>query len=495
MLSHYYKKEENTLTTSKCTTDIRVKDEQTREDIIMNKKYSDIRIRIVNSSAGGGKTTLILDRVKQNSKNKYLTLVFNKSIEKDIEKKCKCKKIKNNKVKTIDGYCWNNHDRGSQPQKMVVIINKLVKNKKFLPHINNIIRTYTINSTEKEIKKFDDDDILHIIKELKPNTNDIPLILKLAKNTWSKIRKKNKSLWNYDINRKIAWENNKLASEDVDEIIVDEVQDLNPVMLDMLIKSDKRLLLVGDSKQAIYQFAGNINAFEVIPVKFPGQTSDYIFLELYKTFRIGAPFIDDINTLAKICGLECNMIAGKNISTHYVTLEELNKHKYTYLFRTWSYLLIYLKNVSDNIIIYMDITALKRKLSTLDNARKKLCFRRQVKRGEQEEEEEDYCPACIRNLTDCEWKNFKETVKSKICKKKQASNAKITISTVHSYKGREDDNIRISGDIISRPDKCAFYVAITRCRKRIHINDCDNVDIVREKLIEVYSDKNRNNDK
>ena len=149
----------------------------------------------------------------------------------------------------------------------------------------------------------------------------------------------------------------------------------------------------------------------------------------------------------------------------------------------------------DNIIIYMDITVLRAKLSKLDKSRKKLCFRRQEKRGEQEEEEEDedYCPACIRNLTDCQWKNFKETVISKICKKKQASNAKITLSTIHSYKGKEDDNIRISSDIFSRPDKCAFYVAITRCRKRIHINDCDNVDIVREKLIEVYSDKNHNN--
>jgi hypothetical protein len=80
-LNDFYKKKGNILSNSK---DIGDKDKQIRQDIIMNTTYSDNRIVTVNSSAGGGKTTLILERVKQNSKNKYLILVFNKSMEKDI---------------------------------------------------------------------------------------------------------------------------------------------------------------------------------------------------------------------------------------------------------------------------------------------------------------------------------------------------------------------------------------------------------------------------
>ena len=58
----------------------------------------------------------------------------------------------------------------------------------------------------------------------------------------------------------------------------------------------------------------------------------------------------------------------------------------------------------------------------------------------------------------------------------------------------EADNIRISRDIFSRRDKCAFYVAITRCKKRIHINDCDTVEMVKKELLRVYSDTRSDDD-
>jgi len=50
-------------------------------------------------------------------------------------------------------------------------------------------------------------------------------------------------------------------------------------------------------------------------------------------------------------------------------------------------------------------------------------------------------------------------------------NSKIKFYTTHSYKGMENDNIRIANDINIIEDENIYYVSITRCMKKILIDN------------------------
>lgn len=69
-----------------------------------------------------------------------------------------------------------------------------------------------------------------------------------------------------------------------DTILVDEAQDLNPVVLDILRKQSARIIMVGDPHQSIYAFRGSVNALE------EGQDADYFWLT--QTYRFGQNLAD-----------------------------------------------------------------------------------------------------------------------------------------------------------------------------------------------------------
>ncbi len=69
-----------------------------------------------------------------------------------------------------------------------------------------------------------------------------------------------------------------------DTVLVDEAQDLSPVMVDALKGCPKRLVIVGDAHQQIYGFRHAVNAMKQLS---PGCT-----LELTQSFRFGSPIAD-----------------------------------------------------------------------------------------------------------------------------------------------------------------------------------------------------------
>ena len=113
-----------------------------------------------------------------------------------------------------------------------------------------------------------------------------------------------------------------------DMIFIDEAQDFDPVMLEILLKdSTIPKVFVGDPRQAIYEWRGAINAFEMLP-------DDNYTVEFYTTWRIGEPACDVIRNKFT----NCFMIAGNKNKTqlHY---DKEPDSKYDYLFRSWRYLL------------------------------------------------------------------------------------------------------------------------------------------------------------
>lgn len=69
-----------------------------------------------------------------------------------------------------------------------------------------------------------------------------------------------------------------------DYILVDEAQDLNPILLSLVNKAARPVIMVGDRKQAIYSFRGSVDAMASV---------DAPRLPLSQSWRFGAP-VDDI---------------------------------------------------------------------------------------------------------------------------------------------------------------------------------------------------------
>ena len=112
---------------------------------------------------------------------------------------------------------------------------------------------------------------------------------------WQKAKVK----FNYiDSIKKLSEINNwckSIIDKNYDMIFIDEAQDFNSIMLKILLEDTTiPKVFVGDTKQAIYQWRGSINAFEKLP-------KNALTIEFYSTFRIGDPACDNIRALFPDC--------------------------------------------------------------------------------------------------------------------------------------------------------------------------------------------------
>lgn len=78
-----------------------------------------------------------------------------------------------------------------------------------------------------------------------------------------------------------------------DVLILEEVQDLNPIMLDIVDKIESNLkIFIGDDKQAIMNFAGAVNAF----AKYKGHQ-----LSLTKSYRVSSEIAQRVEKFMRKC--------------------------------------------------------------------------------------------------------------------------------------------------------------------------------------------------
>jgi len=108
-------------------------------------------------------------------------------------------------------------------------------------------------------------------------------------------------------------------------IMMDEAQDMNPLMLHMLEQNRKiRQICVGDKHQSIYGFRGAVNALD----KLKGTRFD-----LTSSFRFGSNLAYCANSVLDEIG-ETRMIKGLAPQTALANTMDATKSRYTYLSRT-----------------------------------------------------------------------------------------------------------------------------------------------------------------
>jgi superfamily I DNA/RNA helicase len=207
-------------------------------------------------------------------------------------------------------------------------------------------------------------------------------------------------------------------------------------------------LFVGDVRQAIYEWKGCINAFYKLP-------DNALILEFYSTFRVGLPACDEIREKFEYC----YMISKSNNVT-VIEYDTIPDEKYTYLFRSWRNLLqtasvtqnIWIHNFN-NQIMYIKKLHSKLQISPLDK--------------EEYSEFSDDLPKFLLKMSLEELDKMINNIEKNIVKKEDCV---VELYTIHSYKGLENNIIRIFNDIDIVKEQNLYYVALTRGMEKIIID-------------------------
>lgn len=412
----------------------------------------------IKAVAGGGKTTMLLRLAKKFRKEIILYTAFNKDLIQEIENKKKKYNIKSIFPRTFDSLMLKIFKTKADLTEDFEIDHKLKNNLSFyIREFNDKPYKYSNvkSSILKKLSEFCNQVIYDNIEEYVNNNKDS---FKNKSEKWIYIYKKlwelmlNYTIITFDSIRKIVQINNwanGYIDKIYDKIFIDEAQDFDNVMLHILLNNTTiPKIFVGDPLQAIYQFRGSINTFDLLP-------KDSLLIELYSTFRIGEPACSEICTFFD----NCNMISKSKNKT-IIEYSKIPDEIYTYLFRSWKSLLLAAKNTRN---IY--INNYENKIDDIKKQHENLIkFPNKKFSDEDANSFEDDLPQFLIKLSLEELTDLINSIENNLVDKE---NADVIFTTIHSYKGLETDIIRISDDIKIESEQTLYYVALTRGMKKI----------------------------
>tara|TARA_B110000208_G_C11798478_1_gene440728 strand:- start:3276 stop:5237 length:1962 start_codon:yes stop_codon:yes gene_type:complete len=436
----------------KCTQSINARCEESMEifdsihrNFINKYKFKNNDIMAIKSVAGSGKTTSLLKLSKIHKDKKILYLAFNKNLIEEIKDKIYDQNIKNLEPRTFD----------SLIRQIFILQNNFEPNiislrpqniGEFIPYLSD--KYYNVkNCYVKGINKFCNQIEFTNPKEfankvLKKNNG-------LIEEIWQKML--DHEIITFDSMRKFVEMNNwtkNIIDEKYDMIFIDEAQDFDNVMLKILLEDTTiPKLFVGDSKQAIYEWKGSINAFEKLP-------KSALILEFYSTFRIGNPACKEISDKFN----DCWMISKSKNKTYIYHDIEINDN-YVYLFRSWKKLLQTARNINDIWIYSYD-----KQVKLIRNLHEKMSKSKRKLSKDELNQFGDDLPYFLQKLTKEDLNELLEDIDNNIV---DFDDAVCKMYTIHSYKGLEHDIIKIADDIDIKKEENIYYVALTRGMKQI----------------------------
>ena len=421
-------------------------------DYISKHTFKKNDIVAIRSVAGSGKTTTLIDLMQRHGSKKILYLAFNKSLITEVKDKLTHLKIKNTTPMTFDALMYRLYtSQNGNTQKLSDLkpftIGSVVP---FLSNKNFTLKQYYCDLFTRFCGDVDYKCIDEFCKTTLENKNSFVLV-----DLW------NKCLANefmcFDSMRKQAFVFEwckQYIDVHYDMVMIDETQDFDMIMLQILLRDTTvPKIFVGDSKQAIYDFRGCIDAFEHLP-------NNAIFVEFYSTFRVGNPACQTI--CKKIP--DCWMVSKSPVETIFVNSYSMEE-KYTYLFRTWKQL-FKVAAKKKSIWIYgfdrkkSEIIALHAKIS-------------KFKHIESNGGDSDDLPMFLKTLSASDLKMIIDNIEDNSV---DFEDARIRMYTIHSFKGMEDDNIRVHWDISVDKHRTLYYVAITRGMRKILMEENHNID-------------------
>lgn len=406
-------------------------------EYVNNHQFTKNDIIAIKSVAGSGKTTTLLSLAKLHSQKRILYLAFNKALITDIESKIRKGSIKNLYPRTFDALlvsCYKSV-KNSDPHIITLTPQTVQDAVPWLKGKAYQIRKTCVDMFIKFCQQSEHSDPTTYFESIgdKPR----PLVDGLWKKALSC------QLVTFETLRKLSLLQHWLrtVSDEYDMIMIDETQDFDAMMLSMLL-NDTTIpkIFVGDPMQSIYQWRGCINGFKFMP-------KTALTIEFYSTFRIGDPACESIRSMFE----NCWMISKSKNNT--VLSDEMPDEKYVYLFRTWRHLLTTAKTIKNIWICNFDT-----KVAQIRKQHERI-----QKNYFDDDKYEDDLPKFLKTLTTEELDDLINMIYENIV---VPSKAVIKMYTIHSYKGLENDYIRIGNDLEEDDDNLR-YVALTRGMKCI----------------------------
>jgi hypothetical protein len=428
---------------AKCTESMRFLDDLHREYVKSHHKFTNNSILAIPSVAGSGKTTVLLDIARNNPSSRILYLAFNASIVDEVKKKSKKQGLNNIDPRTFDSLAYKIYELkyGHYPNVKRITPQTIGDEYPWL-------KTQPYELRKKLTDMFND--FCRNVNFMDPVEYADRVVGKryaILNTLWEMV--KMNQLNTYESLRKIClikkWFEQLNKSYDL--ILVDETQDFDPIMLKLLLEQvTVPRVFVGDPRQSIYEWRGSINGFDKLP-------SSAMVVEFYSTYRIGNPACEEIRQRFT----DCWMFSKADHET-FLTDDNsaLEGKKVTHLFRTWRTLLEEAKMLEK--IYIPQFEELVRKIYKIHE---------NVSRGiYQKDVDPEDLPMFLKKISRKDLDLLVELIRKNLVTPKECIHK---LQTIHSYKGLEDDYVRliIDSPIDEEEDEALYYVALTRGRKCI----------------------------
>lgn len=259
---------------------------------------------------------------------------------------------------------------------------------------------------------------------------------------------------------------------DTDLLLVDEAQDLNPVMLAIVHQHQGRIIAVGDSRQQIYGWRGSVDALDGL---------DGIELPLTVSFRFGPEIAACANEVLQLLGSPY-LLEGRGPDALPFNAEE----RHARLFRTNSAMLESVitesamgkkvhctRNIAPLVVLLRDLCLAynnhwnKAQDPRIQHARHWAALK--------EEMADDIDAAPLLRMVEQDVSAAERMVQSLSgFSSKPAASADVILTTAHQSKGLEFTNVALSYDFAGRAKRSVeelrlLYVALTRAKRALSV--------------------------
>lgn len=235
---------------------------------------------VINSVAGSGKTTALIELCKNNRDKNILYIAYNRTVREHAVLKMREAGLSNVRVETAHSLAYSYIVRGNWYR---------------VSQNFNVKEVYDALNLSGKDMEFSDAKIIKELFDTFCNITDAEYIKYLKENYKKYISFVNQLYWAMDSGKipishdfylkKFQMSNPKL---EYDFILFDEGQDASPVMLDIVEKQDCTKVVVGDSSQQIYSWRHAVDSL---------QSLDYKKYYLDKSFRFGKNIAEVANEI------------------------------------------------------------------------------------------------------------------------------------------------------------------------------------------------------
>ncbi|WP_217127041.1 UvrD-helicase domain-containing protein [Hydrogenophilus thiooxidans] len=465
----------------------------------------------VNAYAGAGKTHTLKNFALARSDEKLLYVCFNRSLAEEAKRK-----MPNNvRVGTIHAICFNEFARhvykdingkfsGKPTSADIYEASDFIRLKLglteegwkrfYFPKIIRLLEQFT-NSDALDLRQFLEkafaEEIAH--KRLEP------FVVDAAIETWNLIADPRSKItaW-HDVYVKMWHLSNPSISGGYQYILLDEAQDVSPVMYDIFLRQEHLTrVLVGDRHQCIYGFRGAMNAMQHA-VDHGNATEKY----MTQSFRFGNEVALLASLILQSWKKETRPVRGNpaiqdEVRKATTVFDLAPSEQSAYLARTNGKLIDtaislmekkipfqFLGEVKDyRLLMAKEVAFLKaNKRDKLGTYLRK--FKSYSDYKEQAEREDDQEKQAICRLVEKYGKDLPQLVESL---ERTVSKQGVVLTTAHKSKGAEWAEVMLADDFpslinlrstsklnaISDQEANLYYVAVTRAQRTLYVpNDC-----------------------